>query len=483
MLHIIVPFLCWLLMGVSPAQGNESLVGAWQFKNNEMEIIADFSADGTFHQVNTSAKGKETYTGRYQLTGQMLYLHPQGAAQPLQLVCRFLDADTLAVTYPSGQTLQWKRLRPRKAAKSPENPLPSPGGKSPDIARIPGGPPPQALPTGKHPALLFQRTWEPKERAYTFLVPKGWKVVGGIFNVDPLKMNGPGNTISPKNDLTVKSDERGTVMLRWIPGWNYADLTYSSTGFSFFKPGSYYQGMPVRLIIPPKKFLLDLLQNTRPQAKELAIVAEDPMPEIVQAYTRSAQTMNQQLQQIGIGPTRFEALAMLVEYTEGSVRFREVLTTAIADARHGAFMWSNDATLVFRAPAQEFAAWKPVIDTIRNSLQMNPQWVAAVTRAMGERAKGALETQRYINKVANEIVENRRRTHAEIRHEQYLFITGQEEYTNPFNGQAERDTSEYRYRWVNNQGDYFYTDENSVDPNKHEEYNTREWKRTPARKR
>ena len=114
---------------------------------------------------------------------------------------------------------------------------------------------------------------------------------------------------------------------------------------------------------------------------------------------------------------------------------------------------------------------------------MNPQWVAAVTRAMGERAKGALETQRYINKVANEIVENRRRTHAEIRHEQYLFITGQEEYTNPFNGQAERDTSEYRYRWVNNQGDYFYTDENSFDPNKHEEYNTREWKRTPARKR
>ena len=74
MLHIIVPFLCWLLMVVSPAQGNETLVGTWQFKNNEMEIIADFSADGTFQQVNTSPKGKETYTGRYQLTGQTLYL-------------------------------------------------------------------------------------------------------------------------------------------------------------------------------------------------------------------------------------------------------------------------------------------------------------------------------------------------------------------------------------------------------------------------
>ena len=80
-------------------------------------------------------------------------------------------------------------------------------------------------------------------------------------------------------------------------------------------------------------------------------------------------------------------------------------------------------------------------------------------------------------------VENRRRTHAEIRHEQWLFISGQEEYTNPFNGQAERDTSYYEYRWVNNQGDVVYTDENSFDPNTIEEYKTREWKRTPIRKR
>jgi len=80
-------------------------------------------------------------------------------------------------------------------------------------------------------------------------------------------------------------------------------------------------------------------------------------------------------------------------------------------------------------------------------------------------------------------VENRRRTHAEIRHEQWLFLTGQEEYTNPYTGKAELDTSSYRHRWVNNQGDYFYTDENSLDPNKYEEYNSREWKRTPGRKR
>jgi hypothetical protein len=241
--------------------------------------------------------------------------------------------------------------------------------------------------------------------------------------------------------------------------------------------------MLVKPLPSAKQFLTELFQSTRPQATNVNIVAEDPMREVVEACFRSNQQVNAHLRQMGLRPNSYEALAMLVEYTEGGQRFREALTTTITDARGGAFMWSNEETIAFRAPAAEFEMWKPALDTIRSSVQVNPQWAAAVTRAMGERAKSALETQRYINKVASEIAENRRRTNAEIRHEQWLFITGQEEYTNPFTGQNERDTSSYPYRWVNNQGDNLYTDENSFDPNKFEEYNTREWKRTPIRKR
>jgi hypothetical protein len=79
-----------------------------------------------------------------------------------------------------------------------------------------------------------------------------------------------------------------------------------------------------------------------------------------------------------------------------------------------------------------------------------------------------------ILKVTHEIVENRRWIHAEIRHENRLFLTGQEEYKNPFNGQTALGTCDYRHRWVNNQGELLYTDENSFGPNRYEEYNTRE---------
>ncbi len=334
-------------------------------------------------------------------------------------------------------------------------------------------------PGEKPKVLVMERVWEPKEKAFSFLVPKGWKISGGIFNVNPMKMNGPGNSISPKCDLISKKDDAGTVLMRMVPLWNYADLSYSATA-GMYPPGSQYQGMPVKRMPSARNFLLELVKTSHPRISDPSVVAEVPLPEVVQAYGKKAAGMNAQLRQIGVAPIRFESLALLVEYTEDGVRYREGLQTTIVDMRQSAFQWSNEDTLMFRAPAGEYETWKPVFDSIRMSVEMNPQWVAAVSRAQGERAKMAWETQQYIAKVSREIVENRQKTHAAIRHENWLLITGQEEYRNPFTGKAERDTSNYRHRWVSKKGDTIYTDENAFDPNDIEQYKTNEWKRTPV---
>jgi hypothetical protein len=332
--------------------------------------------------------------------------------------------------------------------------------------------------TGSKSAILFQRVWEPNEKAFNVLIPKGWKIDGGVFNVNPLKMNGPGNTLSPKCDFSVKNNDQGSVMIRWMPSWNYADLTFSPTGFGLFRPGQYYQGMQVKLIAAPQQFLAEMLRRERPQASDLKIIAQDPMNEVTSAFVQKAEPVNRNLAQMGLPPIRFDSIAMAVEYTEAGQRYRESIRTVIADNRSGAYQWSNENTVMLRAPAAEFDKWKTVLDVIESSMQPNPSWLAAVQKAAGQRARNAVETQQYINRVASEIVENRRRTNAEIRHENWLFISGQEEYKNPFTGEVERGTSAYRYRWENNQGEILYTDENSYDPNRYEEYNTKEWKRS-----
>ncbi len=469
-------FLC--LFAPSSLLGSPSIVGNWHFKGEQLEIFAEFSGDGSFRQVNITPKGRETYTGRYQWTGQVLSILPQGAPQPQQITCRFADGDTILATYPSGETLQWRRL---KETGSGEKPVTAP--KVTQSAPMKGAAGPAPSSAAKRPTLLMQRTWEPNEKAFTFMVPKGWIFSGGIFNVNPQTQNGPGNSMAPKCDLTVKKDEQGTVMIRFAPAWNYADLTYSPTGFGLFRPGQYYQGMLVKVLPTPKQFLTEIFKTVRPQAKQVTVIAEDSMREMVEAVSKANQQVNRQLQQMGLKPNRYEGLALLVEYTEGAQRFREVLRTIITDARTGAFMWTNEYTIQFRAPMNEFEAWKPALDVIYNSIELNPQWMAAVTKAMDQRAKMALDTQRYINKVANDIVENRRRTHAEIRYENYLFISGQDEYVNPFTKKVELDTSAYRHRWMNNQGDILYTDENAYDPNKYEQRPNLEWKATPVRPR
>jgi hypothetical protein len=482
---MVILLIVLAFAGRVQAQQPGSIVGRWHSKDAVQEITADFGADGSFYQVLRSASGRMESRGRYRLTGRVLVIEIDGEPQPLQSQCRFTDADTLVLTYPTGEVIRAQRVRSGTATQSaasaqpatPSNQTPTP--KPQPVPKTAAPATPASGMGGSRPVtILLQRVWEPNEKAFTVLVPRGWATTGGIFNVNPLKTNGPGNTISPKCDFSVRSDERGTLMLRWVPSWNYADLTLSPTGHSLFRPGQYYQGMLVKLLVTPRQFLTELLRAERPQASGLRVIAEDPMQEIAEAYSRKSQQINAQLRQMNLAPNRFECLAMLVEYSESGRLFRESVMTTIADARGGAFMWSNDDTVMFRAPADEFDAWKPVLDMVRSSRKMNPQWVAAVTKAMGQRAQAALETQQYINRVAHEIVENRRRTHAEIRHENWLFISGQEEYKNPFTGEIERGTSAYPYRWENNQGDVLYTDQNGFDPNRIEQYNTREWKRS-----
>jgi hypothetical protein len=90
------------------------------------------------------------------------------------------------------------------------------------------------------------------------------------------------------------------------------------------------------------------------------------MREMVEAVSRVNQQVNQQLQQAGLQPNRYDGLAMLVEYTEGGQRYREVLRTILTDARPSALMWTNEHTIHFRAPMSEFEAWKPALDVILN---------------------------------------------------------------------------------------------------------------------
>ncbi len=102
MLRSLLYLMTFFFSFSASSECSSSIIGSWQFKNDQMEIVAEFFQDGSFRQVNVTPRGRETHTGRYQLTGQILSILPQGAPQPQQIMCRFSDADTILATYPYG---------------------------------------------------------------------------------------------------------------------------------------------------------------------------------------------------------------------------------------------------------------------------------------------------------------------------------------------------------------------------------------------
>lgn len=346
---------------------------------------------------------------------------------------------------------------------------------------------PQENSNSVKPAMVnFQRQWEPKEHAYSFLVPAGWTVEGGMFHVDPTQANGTANSIDGKCDLAVKKDAAGTVMFRWLPVWNYCDMSQSSQ-FSmtagFFPVGSRYQGMEVRPMPNYSTFLQQMFQTLHPTALDVNVVEVKPMPELAEVYRKINKAVDEQLQAIGLGSSRYDAGGLIVEYTEGGTRFREGLVTCLVDMRVAGALWNNQHTQMMRSPAGEAKQWKPILDIICQSVRLNPEWFAAASRAGAERARLSQETMRYLQAVDQEIVAHRNQTNAEIRYEDYLMLTGQEDYVNPYTKEVERDTSEYKYRWTTEQGDMIYTDQYGFNPNTQREFNQKEWKLTPVRER
>jgi hypothetical protein len=344
---------------------------------------------------------------------------------------------------------------------------------------------PTASPSQDAANLMFRRQWEPRQHAFSVLVPNGWLLDGGMFSIDPTQAGGAGNSVDTKCDLTVKRDAAGTVLARWLPSYNYADFS-GSFEFSnlrmLFPAGRVYNGMQVRPLPTAEAFLTDLFRSLHPRAAAVRVVERIDLPELVEICDTLARGLNRQLAGIGKPPITFKAGAIVVEYTEEGTTYKEALATALSDLRASAALWNNQFSFMMRSPLSETVRWKPVLDVIRQSIQFNPEWVNRYIQASGERGATAAETMRYLARIDQEIFERHSKTRSATQHENYLLLSGQEEYVNPFTKEVERDASDYKYRWTTSGGDRFYTESETVDPNR-QPGNQLEWKRTPIRPR
>ncbi len=324
-----------------------------------------------------------------------------------------------------------------------------------------GSVPPADADTGS--GIAFTRIFEPREAAFSILMPRGWQHQGGIYRINAAQAGGPLNAIEAKCDWLFMSDARGTVAFRILPDIVYAHV---GIGAGFFQPGSDYQGAEVRALVDAATHLKTVIQALHPSATGLRILDIHRFPGEIESLSHGLAYTNQLLTQIGLGGQTFQcdAAGAVYEYTEEGTHYREVMATGVVDMR-AALTWKNTRTLAFRAPAAEFDRWRPVMDVMRFSIQFNPQWILKEAQGQQERANIVLKVFDEIRRIDREIVSRTNINRQEIMNDNFLVLTGQEEFVNPHTGKVEVDTDAYRYRWKTQSGDIYYTNREDENPN------------------
>ncbi len=351
---------------------------------------------------------------------------------------------------------------------------------------------PSAAPNADFQGFTFERRAEPNEQAFTLAVPKGWLLEGGVIRANHMQQVVNVQTIAAKVDFAVKRDAAGTVMIRWVPEIKYCD-TRMSPAAMFFPQGSSYNGMVVWPLMSGADFLVRMVFPwAHPQAQQAEVLRQQAQPAMVEHFKLEAAKLG------GTAPFQYDGGEAVFRYTEGGVRYEEHAFTCIefmGPLTGG--MWSNKNTVLLRAPAGEFERWESVLKHIWTSGVLNLQWAAYeqasqellthafmnAQQAEQARARRALEIQRELQRMDQEIVEHHRMTHAEIRNDGYLLLTGQEEYVNPITNRVDLGSNEWQHRWVTADNTEFYTDDASFNPNNDDRLNQVRWEYTPVRPR
>jgi len=309
------------------------------------------------------------------------------------------------------------------------------------------------------PAAHFHRVPEPRENAFSILVPADWRLSGGIVRVNPMNSGGALNAIGAKLDLTLENPG-ATVRLRWHPEMNYVDLRRTPVGQTgMFPPGSNYNGALVYPLPTAAQYLEALFLREHPAAASVQVVLRQPLPQTAASYQQVIQRMGIPVQ------FRFDASLLVVRYQEGGRGWESVLYSAVQDfGPAGGGLWSNKDTFTMRAPQGEMESLSPVVATILNSTQLNSAWVRGEIQGQIQRGEIAIRTQQDIARLDQEIADHRRRTNAEINNQAFHTLMGTDEYVNPLTKKVEVGSNAWNYRWVNDRGEAIYTNDGNYDP-------------------
>jgi len=292
--------------------------------------------------------------------------------------------------------------------------------------------------------------------AFSFLMPVGWTVDGGIvWRVHP--------AMPAALNMRVRNPQ-GLEQLEVFPTMGYTYGPYMGP------VGSKHFGNEVR---PPFKNALHYLKtHLIRQRKGARITAEEDLPMLADAVAKSEQA---------VPSMQYTAGRVRIEYDVKGKPVEEDLFCVLMNLsmQGGMTIQMADKLVGMRSAKGRLDEQTKIYQTMIFSTRPNLKWFnkyaqlcQSLSRAQIQRIKAVGEFSRMLSKTSSEIRESMQRTYEDRQASQdrinknwSQYMRGVDEYFDPLEKRAVELPSGYGKAWVNNRGEYVVTDSSLFNPN------------------
>ena len=191
--------------------------------------------------------------------------------------------------------------------------------------------------------------------AYTVMLPVGWSASGKI------EWQPVGEVPFPQQKIEINSPRKGRISFEPLMTFSYME-----------GPGMPTQGIPAPRNLP--QWLIGAVAQTNPKIRNVQLIKSSRDTK-AEAFMK-----NLEVSTGGAGGMEREVHVIVLEYDEANLRRREEVSVTYVrfppylSANMNSQLWSLAPSGAFSAPASQFAAQRPMLVSVANTVRATPQW-------------------------------------------------------------------------------------------------------------
>ena len=293
-----------------------------------------------------------------------------------------------------------------------------------------------SIPHQGAPVYHYKLYEDPTERAFTVMIPEGWKAEGGIMQIPQYQIRTVVDGCGKKLFFSVY-DPSSQAFIIYFPTEIYHSSYMSNT-----TPGQVLNGM-VQLprLLSPSEYVTEMLfPSSRPDAVNVEWGERKTLSELATAWNQAFHAEDEI-------PARVIAESIEVAYDRAGTRFAELWTALVTSySASDSTVWMPDFAVVAGAPLATVEEVAPVLKAVITSFRMDPKWVATMIvnyeactkkvvaehgkiRAMEQKIQERMsKVQKEMRRIDNEIVGGQSTTRSTIQEHEYNTLMGNDEY-------------------------------------------------------